>query len=146
MAKGPGPEQMADYFFKQLMHNQCHLCWTTFSEYSRQYAIRWTMEDIYQRHPNAARGAQLAAPEIKMLFDNNDTSIMKTFWKRFFFSSGANDFFHFGTYETVENDGKKATVRINLGYPNGHRAHVDVAMLNERGGWKLAYFEAELPF
>ena len=145
MSKGATPDQMADYFFKKLMQNQCQICWSVFSEYSKQYAIKWTMEDIYQRHPKAASSAQIAPPEIKMLFENNDTSVMKSFWKRFFYSSGANDFFHFGTYETIANDNKKATVRINLAYPNGHRAHMDVPMVNERG-WKLAYFEGQLPF
>lgn len=81
-----------------------------------------------------------------MLFEKNDSSVMKSFWKRFFYSSNANDFFRFGTYETVQSDNKNAIVRIHLGYPNGHRAQVDITMANERGTWKLAYVESGLPF
>lgn len=146
MSKGPTPDQMAQHFFKSLMHNQCHVCWGLFSMRSQAEFLHWTLQDIYTRHPEAAKVSKLAAPEVKMLFEKNDSSVMKSFWKRFFYSSNANDFFRFGHYETVQSDNKHATVRIHLMYPNGHRASVDISMVNEKGGWKLAYIESGLPF
>jgi hypothetical protein len=146
MAKGASPDQMAQYFFKSLMHNQCHVCWGLFSQRTQTEFLNWTLQDIYQRHPQAAQASKLAMPEVKMLFENNDPGVMKSFWKRFFYSSGTNDFFQFGTYHTVQSDNKNATVRIQLEYPNGHRTAVDIQMVFEKGGWKLAYVEAGLPF
>lgn len=146
MSKGMPPDQVANNFFKSLMHNQCHLCFGLFSTKTQQEFLQWTLNDIYQRHPEAARSSALGGPEVKMLFEKNDSSIMKTFWKRFFFSSNANDYFRFGYYETVENKGRTATVRVTFRYPDGQANSVDLTMVNERGGWKLGYVESKLPF
>ncbi|MBX2860401.1 MAG: hypothetical protein KTR14_04155 [Vampirovibrio sp.] len=140
------PDMIADQFFKYLMHNQCHVCWRLLSEPSRKQFMAWTLNDIYQRHPKAAEAAKIGDAEVKLLFENNDASIMKTFWKRFFYSSGANEFFRYGYYETIAHQGKRATVRVKLVYPDGSQNEVDLQMVQELNGWKLAYVESGLPF
>jgi hypothetical protein len=146
MSKGPQPHQIADYFFKTLMHNQCNTSWSLFSQKSKKTFLDWTLKDIYQRNPEAAQVAKLSHKEVQLLFEKNDSSVMKTFWKRFFYNSGANDFFRFGYYQTLTNDGKKAVVRVTFQYPDGRGAQVDLSMVNEKGGWKLAYVESGMPF
>ncbi|MBY0405382.1 MAG: hypothetical protein K2X66_15890 [Cyanobacteria bacterium] len=146
MAKITPPEHVIDQFFKALMHNQCHVCWGHFSMRTQNEFLHWTLNDIYARHAKAAQVAALAIPEVKMLFENNDATIMKTFWKRFFYSSSANEFFRFATYETLQSDKKNAVVRANLQYPNGQQTHVDLSLVFEKGGWKFAYVESSLPF
>ncbi len=140
------PDKVANYFFRSLMHNQCHICWSLFSKRSQDEFLKWTLNDIYERHPEAARQAKIGPAEVKLLFENNDVSLMKTFWKRFFFSSGANEFFRFGYYATVDNTGSQSTVRVLCKFPDGRSTQTDLLLLNERGNWKLGYVEASLPF
>lgn len=146
MAKGGDPHQVADHFFKALMHNQCHVCFELFSHKTQKEFLQWTLNDMYHRHPDAARAASIGGAEVKLLFEKNDTTVMKTFWKRFFFSSNANDFFQFGYYETVQQKGSQATVRVEFRYPDGRTAQVELTMIKEKGAWKLGYIESGLPF
>ncbi len=140
------PEQIAKYFFQSLMHNQCHICWGLFSKRSQDEFLKWTMQDIYQRHSSAAETAKLGIPEIRLLFENNDASLMKTFWKRFFFNSNANDFFRYGYFNPKQVVGKQAVIQVVCQYPDGRSVATDLTLVDERGGWKLAYYESGLPF
>lgn len=140
------PEQVADYFFKCFMANQCHVCWNLFSQASQQAFLDWTVKDVYQRHPAAAEAAKLGPPEIRLMFEKNDPSLIKSFWKRFFFKSGANEIFRYGYYKALDNNEQVATVQVDLIYPDGRTAQVQFKMLMERTGWKFGYVESGLPF
>jgi hypothetical protein len=143
----PKPDQAADYFFKSLMHNQCHVSWTLFSAATQKVFLKWTLTDIYNRHPEAAQAAKLGEPEVKLMFEKNDPSLMKTFWKQFFYSSNANDFFRFGYYNVLEGgSNKQCVVRVTFQYPDGRTAQADLTMVNERNGWRIGYVESGLPF
>lgn len=146
MAVKMEPEQVTKYFFQSLMHNQCHVCWSLFSKKTQDEFLKWTIQDIYQRHSEAAKAATIGVPEVRLLFENNDASLMKSFWKRFFFSSNANDFFRYGYPRTREKKGRHATVEYVFQYPDGRTAKADVEMVHERNGWKIAYVESKLPF
>lgn len=140
------PNQAIDYFFKSFMHNQCHLSWALFSDHSQKEFLKWALNDIYEKNPEAAKAAKLSEAEVKLLFEKNDPSMMKSFWKRFFYSSGANDFFRFGYYETIEDNGKQATVKVTFKYPDGRSASTQVKALRQKGGWRFAYLESGLSF
>ncbi len=139
-------DETTKYFFQSLMHNQCHVCWGLFSKSTQSAFLKWTIDDIYSRHRNAAEFAKLGPAEVKLLFENNDASLMKTFWKRFFFNSNANEFFRFGYYTVKESDGRRAVVEIRCQYDDGRSRATDVLLFQERGGWKLGYVESNLPF
>jgi hypothetical protein len=139
-------EQVAKHFFQSLMHNQCHICWGLFSKKSQDLFIKWTLKDIYRRHGEAAQVSRIGPPEVRLLFENNDASLMKSFWKKFFFESGANEFFRYGYFNATDNHRSKTTVQILCIFPDGRRQTTDLLMVNERGGWKLAYMETGLPF
>lgn len=140
------PQIVARQFFQALMQNQCHLSWSLFSKKSQEQFLDWSVRDIYARHPDAAAMAKLGRAEVRLLFENNDASLMKTFWKRFFYNSGANDFFRFGYFHAGKIEGSRATVDILCKYPDGREAKTAMQMVKERGMWKLAYVESNLPF
>ena len=133
-------------FFKTLMQNQCHFCWNAFSKKSQEEFLTWTMDDLEARTPQAVKISGIGPKEVRLMFENNDVSLMKTFWKRFFFQSHANEFFRFGYYDSKEVNGKKATVLVTFKYPDGREATLDVQMFNEKGTWRFGYIESGLPF
>jgi hypothetical protein len=67
------------------------------------------------------------------------------FWRRFFRQSRAGEFARYAYYETIENQGKTATVEARINYENGQEQRVHLTMVNE-GGWKLGYLESGLGF
>ncbi len=142
------PNEIANHFFRSLMHNQCHLCWGLFSKKSQAVFLKWTIDDIYSRHRDAAEFAKLGPSEVKLLFENNDASLMKTFWKRFFFNSNANEFFRYGYYNLQEekSNAKRAVIEILCQYADGQTSTTEMLLFFERGGWKLGYVESKLPF
>lgn len=140
------PHKIAHHFFASLMQNQCSVCWKLFSKKSQDKFLQWALKDIYARNKKAAEFANLGLTEVRMMFENNDTGIMKSFWKRFFFSSNANFLYRFGYFDTVKKEGNKAMVICTMKFPDGRQAQMELLMLNERGGWKLAYVEKGLPF
>jgi hypothetical protein len=141
-----GPDQTADFFFRSLMQNQCHVCWSLFSSKSQEHFLKWTLEALAQKNPTAVTASKIGPKEVRILLERNDSLLIKTFWKHFFLSSSAADFFRFGYYNVQENNGREAKVLVTFKYPNGQSAQVTVTMLKERGGWKFAYIESELPF
>ncbi len=140
------PDQTAKYFFHSLMQNQCHICWGLFSKKSQERFLKWSMDDIYNRHGEAAKSAKLGPAEVRLLFENNDASLMKSFWKYFFFKSNSNDFFRFGYFKTRSTKGNRAGVDVMCQYPDGRRAKAEFLFLKEKGMWKFAYIESGLPF
>ncbi|MDX2086025.1 MAG: hypothetical protein SFZ03_11635 [Candidatus Melainabacteria bacterium] len=140
------PDRYAYNFYKSFMSNQFALCWTLFTKKTQQHFLEWTLNDVYKRHPQAAQAAKLGIPEIKLMFERNDPSLMKSFWKRFYYSSSAYDIYRYGYYETVGIEGKTATIRITLHLPDGRKPAVDVQFMKEGNTWKFAYVESKLPF
>jgi hypothetical protein len=140
------PHETLYQFIQELAKFNGNVCWKGFSVKTQQAFAQWTLDDLYARTPEAAKAAQLGIPEVRLMFEKNEMSLFKTFWKRFITNSGAVDCYRFGQYVTHEETGNQATVRVNMTYPNGTYGHKDFLMVNEKGGWKLAYVEANLPF
>lgn len=140
------PHKIARHFFASLMQNQCNVSWKLFTKETQDKFLQWTLNDIYTRNRQAAEFADLGITEVRLLFENNDTGIMKSFWKKFFFASNANYLFRFGYFDTAKIDGNKAVVKVVMKFPDGRSATAQLMMLNERGGWKLGYVESGLPF
>ncbi len=140
------PDQAARRFYAALMESQCHISWSFFSTASQNKFAEWALQDLYNRNNEAAQAAQLTAKEIKLMFERNDTMLLKFFWRRFFFSSGANELYRLGYFSIDSSKGKKAIVKVTLKYPNGQVKEIGLPMVHERGGWKLAYVENNLPF
>lgn len=140
------PDQAARRFFSALMESQCNVTWSYFSTPSQNKFAEWMLKEVYDRNPQAAKAADLGVKEVKILFENNDSMVMKFFWRRFFFASAAHEIFRLGYFSTDSITGKKAIVRVKLKYPNGQTRDIGLPMILERGGWKLAYVEHNLPF
>lgn len=146
MADKLPPDQAARRFYSSLMESQCHVSWSFFSNASQKKFAEWALHDLYRRNAEAAQAAKLGIKEIKLMFERNDSMLLKFFWRRFFFSSGANEIYRLGYFSVDSVKGKKAIVKVTLKYPNGQVREIGLPMVNERGGWKLAYVENNLPF
>lgn len=140
------PDQSARQVFASMLEGNCHHSWGIFSAATQKHFADWALKDLYQRNNEAATGARLSAREVKLMFESNDPMLIKFFWRRFFFASSANDLFRYGYFSTQSVQGKNAIVKVTLKYPNGQVQEVNLPMINERGGWKLAYVENNLPF
>lgn len=140
------PHEAARQFFGSIMESQCQSSWLIFSEASRQKFAQWTLEEIYNRNKESAITANLGLSEVELMFENNDSQIMKYFWRRFFFASGAGEIFRFGYFETVQIQDNKAVVKVSLQYPNGQANEIGLPMVKENNAWRLAYVEHNLPF
>lgn len=136
------PHDVAKYFFQALMQNQCGVCWGLFSDATQREFINWTLRDIYEQNPNAAKAAKLGAPEVKLMFESNNLDLILRFWRRFGQYSRAVEFARYGYFSTLENRGRQATVEARLIYPNGQEKIIPLTMLNERGGWRFGYVES----
>lgn len=145
MAKLP-PDKAANQFYASLMQSQCHICWDTFSKHSQNQFAEWAKEEMYRRNPEACKAAQISSKEVKLLFARNDSLILKYFWRRFFFASGANEIYRLGYFSVHSEEGNTAMVKVNLKYPNGQERDIALPMVKEGGNWKLAYVENNLPF
>lgn len=140
------PDKAANQFYASLMQSQCHVCWGFLSNESQNKFAQWTLEELQRRNPEACAAAEMGVKEVKLLFERNDSLIMKFFWRRFFFASGANELYRLGYFSVHNIEGSKATVRVHLKYPNGQEKDVALPMVKQRGGWRLAYVENNLPF
>lgn len=141
----PGPEVVANQFYKDFMANKFSDCFDRFTKFSQEKVLDWTLNDIYARHKEAAEAAKLTKKEIRIMFKRNDPSLLKSFWKYFYQRSGTLEIFRYGYFSLLDNDGKKATVQVKLVYPNGQQALVKMQLFKQ-GSWKLGYFESNLPF
>lgn len=144
MAKLP-PDQAARQFYSSLMESQCHVSWSLFSNDSKEKFAQWALEEVYRRNRDAALFAKISVKEVKLMFERNDSLLLKFFWRRFFFASGANELYRLGYFSVNEVQGKKAVVKVTLKYPNGQVREIGLPMVDQRG-WKLAYAENNLPF
>lgn len=140
------PDQAARWFYSSLMESQCHTSWSIFSKGSQNHFVEWALQELYNRNKEAAESAGLSRKEIKLMFERNDSILLKFFWRRFFFASGANEIFRLGYFSVDSVKGKKAVVKVLLKYPNGQVHEIGLPMVEERGEWKLAYVENNLPF
>ncbi len=146
MAQKLPPDRSARQFYASLMESQCHISWSIFSTASQNKFAEWALHDLFNRNAEAAKAAQLGLKEIKLMFERNDTMLLKFFWRRFFFASGANELYRLGYFSVDSVKGNKAIVKVTLKYPNGQVREIGLPMVQERGGWKLAYVENNLPF
>ena len=146
MAPKVPPEETARRFFVALNETKCSVSWGMFTNATQSFFTDWVLKDLYNRNQEAAAAAKLSTKEVRLMFQNNDPSLIKFFWRRFFFSSSASDLFRYGYFTVDSVDGKKAIVKVTLKYPNGQVKEVRLPMVDERGGWKLAYIENKLPF
>lgn len=139
------PDVEANQFFKKLMANELPTCFELFSKASQQYFMEWSLKDLFERHPHAAQTAKMTTKEIKLMFKRNEATLVQSFWKRFYFNSGALEIFRFGYFSTESQQGNEAVVLVRLEYPNGQKGEVRIKMLKEKT-WKLAYMESGLDF
>ena len=126
------------------MSNQFNQCFQLFSKTSQDIFLKWTLDDLLARHGDAVKQAKLGPPEVKLMFERNDPSLMKTFWKHFYMNSGALEIYRFGYFNPGPVNGKFGTVHVNLKYPDGRSGSVDLTMLKEGALWKFGYLESGL--
>jgi hypothetical protein len=140
------PHDAIRQFFQGLTQGQFSFCWSHFSDSTQKEFIKWTLSDLQQKHPEAIEKARLGPPEIKLMFETNHMDLITSFWRRFFRYSRAAEFARYAYYETIENNGKQATVQANLIYDNGQAVKINLLMKYERNGWRFAYLESGLSF
>jgi len=146
MSKQQEPHNVARYFFQALMQNRCDVCWGLFSEKTQREFINWTLKDMYEHHPEAAKASKLGPPEVKLMFETNNLDLVIRFWRRFVRQSQAVKFHRFGYFSTLENRGRQAVVEARLVYDNGQEQKVNLMMVVERNGWRFGYLESGLGF
>jgi hypothetical protein len=139
---------VANQFFKLLMNNQCHQCWGLFTKITQEKFLAWCVEDLYQRFPQPAKASGIGPPEVRLMLEKNDPTLIKSFWRRFFMMSGANEIFRFGYFEADPDNttDREAKVNVKVKLPDGREGTLRFKMFKERGGWKFGYEESGLPF
>jgi hypothetical protein len=139
------PKNFVFQFFRTLMMSQCSVSFSMLTNESQKVFIEHVMKDMYERRPAAAKGANIGPKEVRMLIENNDSGIMKTFWRTFYQTSRCYDMIYNGIYRTEHETPQTATVVVQLPQPND--AKLDVPFTAHRKGpvWKLAYVESKAP-
>lgn len=140
------PNETIRYFYQSLREFQFHFCWNLFSNKSQEEFLKWTLDDIYTRHQQAARAVKMGLPEVKLMFEGNDPSLVQTFWRRFVQKSEASDFTQYAYFTTLEINGGQASVQAKFVYPTGQISTANLVALFQRGAWKYAYLESGLPW
>jgi hypothetical protein len=146
MAAPKTPDAAAQQFFQLFMSNQFAACFELFSKASQQVFLDWTLKFIYKQHPQAAEAAQLGPKEIRIMFKKNEAALIQSFWKHFYFQSGAGELYQFGYFHPYQAEGSQANVEVRMEYPNGQKGQVQLIMVKEGGGWKFGYIESGLSF
>jgi hypothetical protein len=139
------PDIACNNFYKTFMANRFGDCFNMFSKHTQKAALEWTLKDIYARHPEAAKEAQLTTKEIQIMFKRSDPSLLKSFWKHFYQNSGTLEIFRYGYFSLQEKTGNAAIVGVKLVYPNGQQANIKLKMFKEGGQWRFGYLESGLP-
>lgn len=134
---------VANQFFKVLMSNQCQVAWSLFSKATQKHFLEWTLKDIYARTPEAAESAQLGISEIKLMFERNDLSLTKNFWKHFLFASNSLEIYRYGYFSIDTESGGAASVLVELRYPDGKISQMKLQMVKEKF-WRLGFYESGL--
>lgn len=142
--KNLAPHQAVNQFFSLFMSNQFSASFEVFSKHSQQFFIAWTLKKLQEKHPAACEAAQLGEKEIRLMFKRNETQLVQTFWKHFYFTSGAGELYQFGWFDTSEVAGGTASVPVRLEYPNGQRGSVTLTAVKEGSVWKFGYIESGL--
>lgn len=137
---------MARYFFQMLGQLNFPVCWNLFTRQSQRKFLDWTLGFLYHQHEKAAKEAKLGAPEVKFMFETNDPKLIQPFWRRFVAQSQAHKIARFAYFDVVEDNGRRATIRARMQFPNGQVETRDLVMVKELGNWKFGYFESGFKF
>jgi hypothetical protein len=140
------PHEAAKQFFQLFMSNQFGLSFQCFTKKSKQVFCQWAYDHLKKQHPKAVEASGIGLKEVGIMFKNNDPSLIQSFWKHFYFSSGAGELYQFGYFEPETESGNEATARIRLEYPNGQKGKVLLKMFKEGGKWHFGYIESGLDF
>ena len=145
MAKAT-PDQMARFFFQSLGQLNFVACWNMFSRQSQRKFLDWTLGILYQRHEKAAKEAKIGLAEVKFMFETSDPKLIQPFWRRFIAQSQAYKIARYAYFETLESNGRMATVKALMKLPNGQEEARNLVMVKELNTWKFGYFESGFPF
>jgi hypothetical protein len=146
MSQKSAPHDSIKYFFQSLVQNQCQVAWDLFSPASQKHFVNWTMQDIYTQNEKAAKAAKLGYPEVKLMFETNNLDLVLRFWRRFVQQSRAAEFARFAYFDTLSQNGGKATVEAKIVYPNGQELKRNLITVFDRSKWRFGYIESDLPF
>ncbi|MCS6267437.1 MAG: hypothetical protein H2174_07705 [Vampirovibrio sp.] len=140
------PEKAAQQFFQLFMSNQFAPSFECFSKKSQNHFLEWSFNHLKAQHPKAIEASELSTKEVHIMFKRNDPSLIQSFWKHFYFNSGAGEIYQFGYFEPDTITGNEATVAVRLEYPNGQKGSTKLTMVKEGGQWKFGYLESGLDF
>jgi hypothetical protein len=140
------PELAAQKFFQLFMSNQFAESYDCFTKKSQLVFIDWAFKHLKAQHPKAVEESGLGPKEVGIMFKRNDQSLVQSFWKHFYFASGAGELYQFGYFELIDTQGNTADVNVRLEYPNGQAGSVKLKMQKERNAWRFAYIESGLEF
>lgn len=144
IVKGMDPHTAVNQFFSLFMGNEFATSFEVLSKHSQDVFINWTLQKLMAKHPVACQESGIGPKEIRLMFKRNDTILVQTFWKHFYFTSGAGELYQFGWFDTSTDQGATATVPVRLEYPNGQRGQVELQAIKEGGIWKFGYIESGL--
>ncbi|MFN7310728.1 MAG: hypothetical protein ACK5T0_05085 [Vampirovibrionales bacterium] len=136
------PEDGFKKFLNTFMSNDFGAAFDCFSKESRDFFLAYTYEVLKKRNPEAVEVSGIGLKEVQMMFRMNEKTLVHTFWKTFYFSSGTQELYQFGSYSLKAMQGDKAIVDCVLQYPNGQQGQVDICMVKEGTVWKYGFVES----
>ncbi|XVJ51635.1 MAG: hypothetical protein HEQ32_05990 [Vampirovibrio sp.] len=136
------PEEDFKRFLNTFMNNQFGEAFDMFSKETRDYFLKYTFDLLTKRNKEAVETSGIGLKEVHMMFRMNEKTLIHTFWKTFYFSSGTQELYQFGSYALSGIQGDKAAISCRLQYPNGQQGEVDICMVKEGTAWKYGYIES----
>ena len=126
------------------MGNNFGEAYDCFSKATRDYFLEYTYDLLKKRNTEAVEVSGIGLKEVQMMFRMNEKTLVHTFWKTFYFSSGTQELYQFGSYSLRVIEGDKAVIDCVLKYPNGQQGQVDICMVKEGTSWKYGFIESGL--
>jgi hypothetical protein len=140
------PKNFVFQFFRTLMMSQCHVSFSMLTPTSQKAFIDWVQKDMYRRKPEASKAANIGPNEVRLLIEQNDTTVMKTFWRYFYQKSGCYDLIYNGIYSNQNESPNSAEVFIQLpADKSGNKRQVVFKIVKKGPVWKLCYVESGAP-
>jgi|GEM_PF-4179237 len=136
------PDDALKLFLSTFMGNNFGAAFQMFTKLTQDKCLEHTLNLLKQRNPEAVEVSGIGIKEVHIMFKTNEQSLVHTFWKAFYFSSGSQELYQFGHYTVASTVGNTAIVHAEIVYPNGQKGEVDLTMIKEGSAWKYGYIES----
>lgn len=121
-----GPTDTVKNFFNSVDQEKFEVSWKSLSAYSQKRIVQMVAQEV-----------KSSPEDVRRLFEENDDSIRKGFWKSFRESSSIPTLARFATFYSIEKGPNIALVLVRLG-----SQELSFQVYQEGGKWKMGLIES----